>query len=146
MYFYSQWRNYHILLVIRQKGESQHFLPPDTHTCYLRLVSLDFLNASQWLILYDFRLRKYFTMSVKGIVKIKKSQNLHFPINLNCMIFKTVMCLLMIFLLDKIIPYFRVCLAINTTNIFVNFNPLSTNITTADELFECVWPFVGVGD
>ena len=51
----------------------------------------------------------------------------------------------MIFLLDKIIPYFRVCLAINTTNIFVNFNPLSTNITTADELFECVWPFVGVG-
>ena len=130
----------------KAKRRSQHFLPPDTHTCYLRLVSPDFLNASQWLILYNFRLIKNFTMSVKGIVKIKKSQNLHFPINLNCMIFKAVMCLLMIFTLGKIIPYFRVCLAITTTNIFVNFNPLSTNITTADELFECVWPFVGVGD
>ena len=130
----------------KAKRRSQHFLPPDTHTCYLRLASPDFLNASQWLILYDFRLIKNFTMSVKGIVKIKKSQNLHFPINLNCMIFKAVMCLLMIFTLGKIIPYFRVCLAITTTNIFVNFNPLSTNITTADELFECVWPFVGVGD
>ena len=52
----------------------------------------------------------------------------------------------MIFPLGKIIPYFRVCLPITTTNIFVNFNPLSTNITTADELFECVWPFAGVGD
>ena len=130
----------------KAKRRSQHFLPPDTHTCYLRLVSPDFLNASQWLILYDFRLIKNLTMSVKGIVKIKKSQNLHFPINLNCMIFKTVMCLLTIFPLGKIIPYFRVCLPITTTNIFVNFNPLSINITTADELFECVWPFVGVGD
>ena len=130
----------------KAKRRSQHFLPTDAHKCYLRLVSPDFLNASQWLILYHFRLIKNFTMSVKGIVKIKKSQNLHFPINLNCMIFKTVMCLLMIFPLGKIIPYFRVCLPITTTNIFVNFNPLSINITTADELFECVWPFVGVGD
>ena len=81
-------------------------------------------NLFQIYIFYTLFLHFHFVFHSnvsKEIVKIKKSENVRFSRDLNCMIFKMHMCFVKIFHSSKASPYFLHPFLINTSNIFARF-------------------------